>query len=60
MERFAAMTDEDMLCKTCGFVMYEDDSIVVVTSCHHDTEVGTYTTIPVECIRFSTSIRRDV
>jgi len=57
VEACATMIDADMICKTCGFVLFENDSVVVITQSHHKGEVGCYITIPVECIRYSQPLR---
>ena len=54
------ITDKDMICKTCGFVLFENDKIIVITGSYHAGEVGMYITIPVECIRRSCSVRGEL
>jgi hypothetical protein len=52
-----AMTDTDMLCRTLGFVIYENDRIIVITQSYHSGECGPCITIPVECIRRSHRVK---
>jgi hypothetical protein len=58
VEALATMPEKDMLCKTCGFLLYEDAHVVCLTLSYHATEVGAYIIIPVECIRHSYALRR--
>jgi hypothetical protein len=57
VEGLSTMPEADMICKTCGFVLFENDHIVAITSCYHASECGPYVTIPVECIRYSATLR---
>jgi len=50
-EACATMPEDDMLCRTCGFVLHNDENIVVITQSYHDDEVGVYITIPTVCIK---------
>ena len=48
----------DMLCHTCGFLLYEDDHMIVLTLSNHGDEVGMYICIPREAIRTTHTLRR--
>lgn len=51
------MTEADMLVKTCGFVLYEDDNIIVMTCSYHAGECGPYVIIPNEAVVKTTRLR---
>lgn len=58
VEALTLMTDEDMICKTAGFVLFENSRILCITQSYHDTEVGACLTIPVDCIRLSVRLEK--
>ena len=53
VKAFAEMTDDDMVVQTCGFVLYENEYIMVMTCSYHAGECGPYVIIPKSAIRTS-------
>lgn len=45
-----ALTEKDLMCKTSGFLLVDEDDWIVVTMNYHETEIGPYLIIPRVCI----------